>query len=206
MCYDLIGLHSSRRYVGLLHFSSFLFPSIKAHVWYDLMFSVLYDTISNPVCLFLVWYDLAFVLMYDINLWATTATIPSIRGIMIPIYLVSSTMDSIRRSVVLFKPVLVWTSDPKSEFLWQSSLHCAEPADPPLNPPHTPGISPTPLSPCITRTATVLVLWQSTSNRSSIINEPNILVTAFPLKSSWTFHSNITLTQTSTWLPLPLNT
>ena len=112
-------------------FLFFPLPSIKAHVWYNLMFSALYDTISNLVCLFLVWYDLAFMLMYDINLRAATATIPSIRGVTIPIYLVSSTTDSIRWSVVLFKPVLVWTSDPKSEFLWQLSLHCAEPADPP---------------------------------------------------------------------------
>ena len=36
---------------------------------------------------------------------------------MIPINLVSSATDSIKQSVVLFKPVTVWTSDPKSEFL-----------------------------------------------------------------------------------------
>ena len=54
-----------------------------------------------------------------------------IRGVMIPIDLVSSTMDSIGQSVVLFKPVPVQTSDPKSEFLCQLSLLCAEPADPP---------------------------------------------------------------------------
>ena len=40
-------------------------------------------------------------------------------------------MDSIRQSVVLFKPVTIQTSDPKSEFLCQSSLCCTEPADPP---------------------------------------------------------------------------
>ena len=50
---------------------------------------------------------------------------------MIPIDLVSSATDSIRRRVVLFKPVPIPTSDPKSEFLCQSSLSCAEPADPP---------------------------------------------------------------------------
>ena len=49
---------------------------------------------------------------------------------MIPIYLVSSTTDSIRWSIVLFKPVMVPTSDPKSEFLCQSSLSCTEPTDP----------------------------------------------------------------------------
>ena len=34
--------------------------------------------------------------MYDINLRATHTTIPSIRGVTIPIYLVSSATDSIR--------------------------------------------------------------------------------------------------------------
>ena len=55
--------------------------------------------------------------MYDINLRATHTTILSIRGVAILIYLVSSTTDSIRRCVVLFKLVPVPTSDPKSEFL-----------------------------------------------------------------------------------------
>ena len=54
----------------------------------------------------------------------------SIRGVTIPIYLVSSATDSIRRCVVLFKSVLVSASDPKSEFLCQLSLSCAEPTDP----------------------------------------------------------------------------
>ena len=39
-------------------------------------------------------------------------------------------MDSIRRCIVLFKPVTIPTSDPKSEFLCQSSHSCAEPTDP----------------------------------------------------------------------------
>ena len=69
--------------------------------------------------------------MYDINLRATHTTILSIRGVPIPIYLVSSATDSIRQRVVLFKPVPVPASDPKSEFLCQSSLSCAEPTDPP---------------------------------------------------------------------------
>ena len=72
-----------------------------------------------------------FTSLYDINLQATTTTILDIRGVTISINLVSRTTDSIRRSIVLFKPVLVRTSDPKSEFLCQSSLYCAEPADPP---------------------------------------------------------------------------
>ena len=60
--------------------------------------------------------------MYDINLRATTTTILSTRGVKIPIDLVSSATDSIRPSVVLFKTVTIPTSDPKSEFLCQSSL------------------------------------------------------------------------------------
>ena len=54
----------------------------------------------------------------------------STRGGQIPIDLVSSATDSIRRRVVLFKPVRIMTSDPKSEFLCQLSLSCAEPTDP----------------------------------------------------------------------------
>ena len=68
--------------------------------------------------------------MYDINLGATHTTVLSIRGVTIPIYLVSSATDSIRQSIVLFKLVTIPTSDPKSEFLCQSSSCCAEPTDP----------------------------------------------------------------------------
>ena len=71
--------------------------------------------------------------MYDINLKAMSTTILSIRGVTIPIYLVSSTTDFIRRCVVLFKPVPVLTSDPKSEFLCQSSLQLRRTYRPPLN-------------------------------------------------------------------------
>ena len=70
-------------------------------------------------------------LVYDINLRATYTTILSIRGVTILIYLVSSATDSIRQHVVLFKPVRVLTSDPKSEFLCQSSFHCTELLDSP---------------------------------------------------------------------------
>ena len=52
-------------------------------------------------------------LVYDIHLRATAATILRIRGVQIPIDLVSSATDSYRRSVVLFKPMSVPTSDPK---------------------------------------------------------------------------------------------
>ena len=72
--------------------------------------------------------------------------------------------------------------------------------------PHMPGISPTPSSPCITHIVSILVLLLSTWSRSSVFKELSVLVAASPLKSSWTFHSNITLTQTSPWLPPPSNT
>jgi hypothetical protein len=55
--------------------------------------------------------------LYDINLRATTTTILSTRGVQIPIDLVSSTTDSIRQRVVVFKTVLVPNLDLKSEFL-----------------------------------------------------------------------------------------
>ena len=68
-----------------------------------------------------VRYDLVSITVYDINLGATTTTILSTWGVTIPIGLVSSATDSIERRVVLFKLVIVRTSDPKSEFLCQSS-------------------------------------------------------------------------------------
>ena len=70
--------------------------------------------------------------MYDINLGATATTILSIRGVQIPIDLVSSATDSFRRCVVLFKPVSILTSDPKSEFLCQLS-YFAQNIQTPLN-------------------------------------------------------------------------
>ena len=59
--------------------------------------------------------------LYNINLRATATTILRIRGVQIPIDLVSSATDSHRQSVVLFKPMSIPTSDLKSEFLCQSS-------------------------------------------------------------------------------------
>ena len=127
----------------------------------------MYDTI---LCLCYVQYDLASgscmirslgSFVYDINLWATATTILSIRGVQIPIDLVSSATDSSRRSVVLFKTMSIPTSDPKSEFLCQSSF-LAQNLQTPLESPCTPGISPTPSSPRITRIATVRVLSLST--------------------------------------------
>ena len=143
--------------------------------------------------------------LYDINLGATHTTILSIGGVTIPIYLVSSTMDSIRWCVVLFKAVTILTSDLKSEFLCQSSFSCAELLDSPWTP-CTPGKSPMPSSPRIIPIAIVPVLLLSTWSRSSVINEPNVLVAAPLLKSSRTFSLNVTLTQTSLWLPPPSNT
>ena len=162
----------------------------------------MYDTIWS---IFLGTIQTGGILLYDINLGATHTMILSTRGVTIPIYLVSSTMDSIKWCVVLFKAVTKPTSDPKSEFLCQLSFSCAEPTDPPLNTLYA-WISPMPSSPHITHIATALVLWQSTWSRSSVINELSILVAAPPLKSSRTFPLNVTLTQTSPWLPPPPNT
>ena len=100
----------------------------------------MYDTIWSCSC---VRYNLVLfpctiqsgcVLVYDINLGATHTTILSTRGVTIPIYLVSSATDSIRRRVVLFKLVPIPTSDPKSEFLCQSSLELCRTYRPPLHP------------------------------------------------------------------------
>ena len=87
---------------------------------YDMIWSC--SRVRYDLVLFLCTIWSSYVLMYDINLRATHTTILSIRGVAILIYLVSSTTDSIRQRVVLFKLVPVPTSDPKSEFLWQSSL------------------------------------------------------------------------------------
>ena len=164
----MIGLHLLCRYVRLpFPFSSL--PSIEAHVRYQ----------SHSG------------LVYDINLRATHTMILSIRGVTIPIYLVSSAMDSIRQCVVLFKPVAIPASDPKSEFLYQSSVYCAEPTDSP-EPPRTPGKSPMPSSPHITHTVIVQVLSQSTLSRSYVLSMLNVLVTASQLKLSRAFHLNVT--------------
>ena len=110
-------------------------PSTEAHVQYNLTTSVLYDTILRLLLVFslydTIWWLACVAQMYNINLGATATTILSIRGVMIPINLVSSATDSNRRHVVLFKPVPIPTSDPKSEFLCQSSVSCSEPADSP---------------------------------------------------------------------------
>ena len=172
--------------------ASFIFPSpplIEAHVWYDL---------ASSTCT--IWSQGLFLsFLYDINLGATTTTILSIRGVTIPIDLVSSAMDSIRWHVVLFKPVPILTSDPKSEFLCQSSFSCAEPADSPWTP-RTPGISPMPSSPRIIHTVTVLVLWPSTWSRSSVTNKRNVLVAALFLKSSRVFILNVTSVLIMPWV------
>ena len=80
----------------------------------------------------LVRYNLVDCLLYDIYLGATHTTIPSTRGVQIPINLVSSAMDSFWRRVVLFKHVQILTSDPKSEFLCQLS-YIAQNLQAPLN-------------------------------------------------------------------------
>ena len=84
----------------------------------------MYDTIWQLVCgvsctIRSEGFDCAT--LYDINLGATHTMIPSTRGVEIHISLVSSATDSIRRCVVVFKALLVPTSDLKSEFLSQLS-------------------------------------------------------------------------------------
>ena len=168
---------SLRRHVGLPCLLFFP-PFTEAHVRYNLV--LLPHTIRS-----------ALALMYNINLRATSTTILSIRGVTIPIYLVSSATDSIRWCVVLFKPVPIPTSDLKSEFLCQSSLLLHRTYRPPWTP-CTPGISPTPPPPCIIHTVIALVLWLSIWSRSSVPRELSILVAASPLKPSRMFHSNVT--------------
>ena len=187
-----LGLHISHRYIGLSHFF-FLLSSHQSPGTIRICIKALYDTICRPLK------------VYNINLRAATIRTLSIRGVTIPIYLVSSTTDSIRQRVVLFKPVTILTSDPKSEFLCQSSLCCAEPADP-LNHLVRLGYLPCPQTPCIIHTITVQVLSQSTLSTSYAHSRQNILVAASQFKSNRMFPSNVTLTQTSHWLPLPSNT
>ena len=120
------------------------FTHTQTHWTALLLFSLptpkpMYDTISYVAC---VRYDLESCLfairsrgsfLYDINLGATATTVLRIRGVQIPIDLVSSATDSYRRSVVLFKPMSVPTSDLKSEFLCQSSSIAHDLQTPPLN-------------------------------------------------------------------------
>ena len=83
-------------------------------------------------------------------------------------------------------------------------LYCAETTDSP-EPPCTPGISPTPSSPHITRTAIVLVLSLSIWSRSSVYNELSDSVVARPLKPSRTFNLNITSVGSSHSIPSSIN-
>ena len=107
--------------------------------------------------------------VYNIYLRATTTMILSIGGVTIPINLVSSAMDSIRRCVVLFKSVPISTSEPKPEFLCQLSVCCAEPADP-LNHLVCLGYLPRLHPSRITLMLKVPVLLLSTSSRSCSSN------------------------------------
>ena len=124
-----IGLHLLRRHVGLPRLLFLFLLSQKP--MYDMISSqsrVRYDLVA-----FLCTIRSGSFLVYDINLGATHTTIPSTRGVQIPIDLVSSATDSIRRLVVLFKHVRIPTSDPKSEFLYQIEFYCAQSSDFPLN-------------------------------------------------------------------------
>ena len=129
--------------------------------------------------------------MYDINLRATTTTSLSTRGVTIPINLVISITGLFTVYCSSIKPVPLVYSDLKSEFLCQSSQCCQRTYRPPESP-HMPGISPTPLQPCIICITPNQVLSPSTSETSYISNKPNILVTATLLQSSGTFSLNVT--------------
>ena len=117
-CYDLIRLHFTMQIHRTASFLFSFLPHPEAHVRYNLV-------------IFLGVIRASGLCLYDINLGATHTTILSIGEVKIPIYLVSSTTDSIRSCVVLFKTVPIPTSDPKSEFLCQLSFSCTEPTDPP---------------------------------------------------------------------------
>ena len=93
-----------------------LIPFTVAHVRYD---TILRLVSGVPCTIRSGGFDCAT--LYDINLRAMHTTIPSTRGVEIHISLVSSTTDSIQRCIVVFKPVRIPTSDPKSEFLCQLS-------------------------------------------------------------------------------------
>ena len=108
-----------------------------------------------------------------------------------------SLIVTIQRSIVLFKPVPLPTSDLKSEFLCQLSSSAQNLQTPP-EPPRMPGTSPTPPSSRITHMPMNQVLSPSTLNRSCVCNVPSVLVTAIQLKSSEVFHSNVTKSQGQT--------
>ena len=108
--FDQISLYYADTSDCFVYF--FSSPHPEAHVQYNLVDSLC--TIQSGSSF--------WSLLYDINHRATHTTILSIRGVTIPIYLVSSATDSIRLHIVLFKTVTILTSDPKSEFLCQSSL------------------------------------------------------------------------------------
>ena len=120
-----VGLHSYADTLDCI--ASFLTPphrspcTIRSQVWsvYDMILSLVCVRYDLPALSCMIWSLGSF--LYDINLGATATTILRIRGVQIPIDLVSSATDSYRRSVVLFKPMSVLTSDPKSEFLYQLS-------------------------------------------------------------------------------------
>ena len=86
-----IGLHTYADMLDCL-VSFFFFSYTVAHVRYNLVSISLYDMdLTNVSCTILS----GVCLVYNINLRATTTTILSIRGVTIPINLVSSATDSI---------------------------------------------------------------------------------------------------------------
>ena len=187
-CYVLDGLHIFCRYFGLpLSFLLYSPHRSPCMIWIWMETHVRYNL---PTCNS-VWYHLAVTSLYNINLRATHTTILSSWGVTIPICFVSSAMDSIKRHVVLFKPVTILTSDPKSEFLCQSSS-IAQNLQTPLKHLVRLGYLPHPrqhVSPLRPQSKCSYRVPQAESYSFSM---PNDLVVATQLKSGQTFHSNIT--------------
>ena len=95
---------TTHRYIGL---SSFFSPPSFPQAPVLLRFN-LADTISSYClmpCTISIWYcDIILpILLYDTHLRATHTTTGSIGGVQIPIYLVSSTTDSLWQSAVVLK-------------------------------------------------------------------------------------------------------
>ena len=94
-CYDSFFCPTIRRYVGLPSSSS---PP-SSHRASVLLRSNLAETI--PSCCLLSCT--IFIWCHDTHLRATHTTTSSIRGVQIPIYLVSDATDSLQRSVAVLK-------------------------------------------------------------------------------------------------------
>ena len=86
-------------------------PHIRACVllWFNLTATILSYCLMP--CTISIWCcnTILSIPMYDTYLRATYTTTSSIRGVSIPIYLVSSTTDSLWQSIVVFNLYQYWT-------------------------------------------------------------------------------------------------